>query len=201
PEAFGDYLKEDEGRVSLQRLPAVDDPMLLRAEKIRERDYVFIDTLDQHFGSFHDQIRSAYDDWRRFNYEEVVRLRYLEREISRRTLTGAALIVGGLAVNASSDDSYASYGGAVAAVGGVYTIVNGLKLRPKVLVHAETMRELGDSFELEVRPAVLEVEGRTITLSGSVDAQFEQWRNILREIYQTETGLGEVQPQAESPGG
>ncbi|MDH3769003.1 MAG: hypothetical protein OES99_11195, partial [Gammaproteobacteria bacterium] len=187
PEAFGDYLVENNGRTALQRLPALDDPMLLRAEKIRERDYVFIDTLDQHYGSFHNQVRPAYNDWRRFNYEEVVRLRYLEREIRRRTITGAALIVGGLAVSANSDDPYTEYGGLVATVGGIYSIYNGIKLRPKLLVHAETMRELGDSFELEVRPAVLEVEGKTITLSGSVDSQFEQWRELLREIYVTDT--------------
>ena len=76
--------------------------------------------------------------------------------------------------------------------GGLTAIMSTLPMRPEVQVHAETMRELGDSFELEVRPAVLEVEGKTITLTGSVDEQFEQWQGLLRDIYTTETGLPAV---------
>ena len=70
-----------------------------------------------------------------------------------------------------------------------------MPLRPEALVHAETMRELGDTFDAEVRPAVLEVEGKTITLSGSVESQFDQWRELLRDIYVTETGLPEIEGQ------
>lgn len=194
PAAFGEYIAEDGGRTTLRRLPAVGDPMLARVERIRERDQLFIDTLDQHYGAFYDQVRPAYDDWRRFNYEEVVELRRLEREIRRRTIAGAALIVGGLAVDANSDSALSSYAGRAGALVGLSTVLSTLPMRPEVQVHAETMRELGDSFELEVRPAVLEIEGKTITLTGSVDAQFEQWRDILREIYTTETGLPAINP-------
>ncbi|NNM21662.1 MAG: hypothetical protein HKO55_10350 [Gammaproteobacteria bacterium] len=192
PGAFGDYLEHEDGRIRATRLPARGDPMLERVEKIRERDYLFIDTLDQHYGAFYHQVRGAYSDWRRFNYDEVVELRRLEREIRRRTIAGAALIVGGLAVDASSDSEYASYAGQVGALVGLSTILSTFPMRPEALVHAETMRELGDTFEAEVRPAVLEVDGKTITLTGSVDSQFEQWRDLLREIYTTETGLPEV---------
>ncbi len=192
PRAFGDYLEERDGRIVVNRLPALDDPMLNRVQRIRERDYLFIDTLDQHYGAFHDQIERAYSQWRRFNYDEVVELRRLEREIRRRTIAGAALIVGGLAVDASTDNPYASYSGRAGALVGLSSVLSTLPLRPEAQVHAQTMRELGDSFEAEVKPAVLEVEGKTITLTGSVESQFQQWRQILRDIYETETGLPEI---------
>ncbi|MDH3588902.1 MAG: hypothetical protein OEQ74_05825 [Gammaproteobacteria bacterium] len=201
PDAFGKYIEEDDGRVQLSRLPARDDPMLQRVQKIRERDNLFIDTLDQHYGVFYQQVKGAYSDWRRFNYDEVVELRRLEREIRRRTIAGAALIVGGLAVDANSDSNYASYAGRVGALVGLSSILSTMPLRPEALVHAETMRELGDTFDAEVRPAVLEVEGKTITLSGSVDSQFEQWRDLLRDIYVTETGLPEIEGQQGPPDG
>lgn len=202
PDAFGDYLAEEKGRYSLRRLPARDDPMFLRTQKIRDRDYLFIDTLDQHFGSFHRQIDQVYDDWRKFNYDEVVELRRIEQEMTRRTLAGAAMIVGGVAAATNSDNNYTAYSGQVAAYMGMYAIFSARKLRPEALIHAQTIRELGDSFELEVRPAVLEIEGKTITLSGSVEAQFEQWRELLREIYDSETGLPDVASGRQAlPGG
>lgn len=199
PAAFGDYISEQDGRVALRRLPASGDPMLARVDRIRERDQLFIDTLDQHYGAFYGQVRPAYDDWRRFNYDEIVELRRLEREIRRRTIAGAALIVGGLAVDANTDSAIGSYAGRAGALVGLSTVLSTMPMRPEVQVHAETMRELGDSFELEVRPAVLEIEGKTITLTGSVDAQFEQWRDLLREIYTTETGLPAINPAAPRP--
>lgn len=194
PLAFADYLAEQDGEYILRRLPAREDPMVDRVRKIRERDLRFIDTLDQHYGVFARQVEPAYDDWRRFNYDEVVELRRLEREVRRRTIAGAALIVGGLAVDVNSDDPVTSYAGRVGAIAGVSAVLSTMKMRPELQVHAETMRELGDSFELEVRPAVLEIEGKTITLSGSVDEQFQQWRSILRDIYTTETGLPAINP-------
>ena len=35
----------------------------------------------------------------------------------------------------------------------------------------------------------MEVEGRVITLSGSVREQYREWRELLREISRTERGL------------
>jgi hypothetical protein len=46
-----------------------------------------------------------------------------------------------------------------------------------------------------------EVEGRTIKLSGSVDAQYAEWRKTLRELFSKETGLSPVvaTPPGQSP--
>jgi len=36
-------------------------------------------------------------------------------------------------------------------------------------------------------PSVIEMEDRTVTLSGTIKEQSSQWRAVLQEIYQTET--------------
>ena len=49
--AFADYLDEDDkGQISLRRLPAEDDPMLNRVRGLRQRHYVFVDTLRRQTG-------------------------------------------------------------------------------------------------------------------------------------------------------
>ena len=55
-------------------------------------------------------------------------------------------------------------------------------------MHKESIRELGESFDSEVEPLVVEVEGQTRRLTGSAEERYREWRRILREIYAVETG-------------
>lgn len=57
-------------------------------------------------------------------------------------------------------------------------------------MHVEAIRELAESFNAEIEPSVVEVEGRTLRLQGSAETQYEEWRQLLREIYAEETGFG-----------
>ena len=58
PYAYEEYYEVNDDGVQIKRLPASDDPMLSRIEKIREREYAFIDLLDEHYDSFHDEMSS-----------------------------------------------------------------------------------------------------------------------------------------------
>ena len=55
-------------------------------------------------------------------------------------------------------------------------------------LHIETLAELGNSLEMEIAPRTIELEERTITLSGSVEDQYDQWRDILADIYANDVG-------------
>jgi hypothetical protein len=55
-------------------------------------------------------------------------------------------------------------------------------------LHKDSIRELGQSFDAEAQPLVVEVEGQTRRLTGSAEQKYQEWRRILREIYATETG-------------
>ena len=52
----------------------------------------------------------------------------------------------------------------------------------------DALQELGQSLENEVAPRVINLDDRTITLSGTVEEQYEQWKEILADLYATETG-------------
>ena len=44
-------------------------------------------------------------------------------------------------------------------------------------------------FDNEVAPTVLEASGKVFRLSGTLDNQYAEWRNILKQIFALETGL------------
>jgi hypothetical protein len=56
-------------------------------------------------------------------------------------------------------------------------------------MHYEALQELGESFGSEMKPVVMELEGNKYELSGSVEEQYKRWRELLREIYYSETGF------------
>jgi hypothetical protein len=47
---------------------------------------------------------------------------------------------------------------------------------------------LGESLEAEIAPQVVALEDQTVTLSGTVEDQYKQWRKILADIYHEEVG-------------
>ena len=52
----------------------------------------------------------------------------------------------------------------------------------------QELRELAEGFHNEVAPTSMEIEGRVVRLSGSLEQRYGEWRRILREIYALETG-------------
>ncbi len=188
PDAFEGHLKEDgRGRYSIQRLPATDDPMLVRVRKIRERDYLFIDTLQEYYASFNGQMVGPYQEWRKQSYEEAMALQELRAESKRRLIAGVAAVVAGIAA-ATSDNSAARSAGNVAIAGGGFLVKSGLDKRSEADIHVQALEELGLSLEAEIAPQVIELEDRTVTLTGSVEDQYQQWRELLQQIYQAEIG-------------
>jgi len=50
------------------------------------------------------------------------------------------------------------------------------------------LQELGESLQSAISPKVIELDDRQIMLTGTVEEQYQQWREILMELYLTETG-------------
>ncbi|MCO1333217.1 hypothetical protein MO867_02580 [Microbulbifer sp. OS29] len=188
PEAFNRYLAQStEGIYFLSALPAQNDPMLKRVRKIRERDYLFVDTLQEYYGTFAKSMEVPYQEWRARSYEEVREMRELKRKARNHTIMGAAAIIGGIAAAGAGAGS-ARAAGQVGIGGGGYLIKSAFDRRSDAKMHLEALQELGDSIEAEVEPQIVELEDRTITLTGTVENQYRQWREILKEIYESETG-------------
>jgi len=195
PYAFEGYLlKDNKGRVTLARLPADGDPMIERMERVRERDYALVDTLNEHYALFTENVSEPYTNWRRFSYTELEAELEARRQATTRKLLGAAAIIGGV-LAAGEADTYAGQAASTAAVlGGIYAVKSGFDKDAEVKMRAESLKQLGESFEVEVEPMVVDIEGRTLELKGSAEEQYAEWRRLLKEIYEAETGLPADQP-------
>jgi len=189
PEAFGDYLAADgEGGYSLAALPAESDPSLRRVREIRERDYMFLDTVQEYYSGFTREMREPYDSWREQSYHETLALRALEDSARRRFIAGTAVVLGGIAAAANGGDYVTRVGGGIAAYAGANLIMRGFRTQEEARLHVQALEEMGASLEGEVAPRVIGLEDQTITLTGTVEEQYEQWREILADIYAAERG-------------
>jgi len=190
PDAFSSYLDKDRrGRYSVTRLPAENDPMLTRILSVREREYAFVDTLNDHYAVFYEDMADDYEEYRKISYPEAVAYRELKKQALQRKILGVAAAVGGVLVDANTDSTLGSYAGYTGLLAGIGIFKSGMDRNQEAKLHAEVMKELTASFDGTVEAQVVEVEGRTAELQGSADAQFQAWRDLLREIYAAETGF------------
>ena len=186
PDAYSDYIKtSDSGVTELVRLPAESDPMLKRINTLATRNEIFIDTLQGHYENFSNEMIMPYDEWRRLSLEEAKSLEKLQIESRRQLITGGAALIAGIAA-ATSDDRDVRTAGAVGMYAGGSLIKSGLERRAEANIHSLALEELGQSLEAEITPQVIELEDRTIQLSGTIEDQYGQWREILSDIYAAE---------------
>ena len=190
PYAFSNYMTQDKkGVKQVVRLPAEDDPMLQRMDRIRERDYALLDTINEHYSLFSENMSEPYTNWRRYSYSELEAKDEAKRASITRKLLGAAAIVGGLVVGAEAN-TYAGQAAATGAIfGGAYAVKSGFDKGAEVKLHSDSLKQLGESFQAEVQPMVVEVEGRTLQLKGTAEEQYTEWRRLLKELYENETGV------------
>lgn len=193
PDAFGPYLATDEdGRVSLQRLPAEEDPMFERVEAVKVRDDLLVDTINDYYDIYYQDLWEPYSNWRRYRHEEVSTLRKLERQALTRQVLGITAIVGAIALGGVADYETAVRTRPLQDVliaGGAYSVYSGHQVRQESKINQEAIEELGSSFSSEAEPLTIEVEGQTVRLTGSAEQQYSKWRSLLKQIYAQETGL------------
>jgi hypothetical protein len=187
PEAFGNYIDEDRsGILTINRLPAENDNILRRIGKIRERDNLYVDTMQDYYDAFSRDMHLPYQDFRRASYESVVKARQLKKRSNKQIIAGIAGIIAGIYGRFNSP-SWMAFDGSTAAVAvGGYTLKQGMQSRQQAAEQTERIAEMGYSLETVIAPQVIALEDRTVTLSGTVQAQYGQWREMLHRIYQQE---------------
>ena len=184
PDAFNKYISQDrEGYQTLTALPAEEDPLLINIRTIRERDYMFIDTIQDYYVTYTRQMRGSYDSWRELAYNETISIRELDTASLRRKLIGGALIVAG-AATAVQGGNYATQAGGAGIIGIGATIAReGFNKGSEADMRRETLKELNESFANDVVLRTIAIEDRTITLTGNIEEQYSQWREILSDMY------------------
>ncbi|MGR9089563.1 MAG: hypothetical protein ACU85U_03155 [Gammaproteobacteria bacterium] len=188
PDDYNDFMTVDsKGRYTLKRLPAAGDPVIAQVESIRVRDQMFVDLLQDHYRNFNTRLAGPYDQWREASYHETKALRKLKEEATARKIGGVLAVVAGILAQGSGS-STARTAGVLGIGAGAYMFKSGLDRGSEARIHEEGLKEMADSLGAEIQPHTIALADKTVTLSGTVDEQYAQWRAILNEIYLTEVG-------------
>lgn len=160
PQAFEAYLSREGENWQLLRAPAEQDPMYQRISKLREYELLFVDTIDEQLTSALREIDTAYRLWLRASKEQ---LDWLEKRRAR-----------GVNAEGLADDS------AFARHQAVYAAYRSLK------IHEQELFELVLDLESESRSTALEIEETVVTLEGTLEQQYREWREALAKIMMLE---------------
>ncbi|MFT4580529.1 MAG: hypothetical protein ACI915_001826 [Gammaproteobacteria bacterium] len=188
PAEYNDFMQVGtNGKYTLNRIPAEGDPVMAHLESIRVRDQMFVDRLQDYYAAFTARLHTPYNQWREASYHETKAVRKLNSDATARKIGGALAVIAGILVQASGNSS-ARTAGVLGIGGGAYLFKSGLDRGSEVRIHEQGMKEMADSLGAEVEPLSVELADKTVTLSGTVDEQYAQWRLILNDIYLAEVG-------------
>lgn len=163
-EAFGSYLQRDpEGIYSLVRLPAEGDPMMVRVERIRNQEHLFVDTVDEQYVNLYEEMAPTYSLWRQYGREQALYQQDYEARAQTRERIGQR------GTFSAMEQTYNTY--------------------KQIKIQEQDLDEMALGFNNEVAPTVMEASGKVFRLSGTLESQYNEWRSILREIFAIETGL------------
>jgi hypothetical protein len=204
PDAMaGMTAKDAKGVTQVVRLPAEDDTTLARIERIRERDTAVVDTVNDYYASFAETIDDSYDSWRQTSFTELEKEMRARSAARTRTVLGAAALIAAIFAPNSCNtyDSCRIMDAARTAgtMGGIAAVLSGIKKYADARVHADALKELTQSFQAEVAPQVVEVEGHTLRLTGTAEDQYREWRKLLKQLYLEETGTAAAPPPPAQP--
>ncbi|MGQ0700869.1 MAG: hypothetical protein ACT4PZ_21830 [Panacagrimonas sp.] len=190
PARFEGYLARDgkTGRYTVKRLPPQGDPIAAKVASVKERDDLLVDTLDAHYAVYRQNMQPAYQEWRRASYTETIALRELEQQALWRKVAGAAAVIGGVVAMVGAQNSGTAVAGSVGVAGGVAIFSSGLNKGQEAKMHSDSLKELNASIADDVSPRTVELEGKTVTLTGSAKEQYDQWRKLLHQRYAAEIG-------------
>jgi hypothetical protein len=164
PAAFDDYLlKNPDDTFTIRRLPASNDPMVVRIERIRGVEYVFTDAVDAKFRELSADVETVYELWREYRRK----FNQFKREESLRVQTS------------ESDAERGSY----------ESILERYEHYKWDRQAVEEQEKWAVGFENEMGPTITAIEERVAELEGWVEERYAEWQRILAELFELETEL------------
>jgi len=184
-------------KFSVARLPAEDDPLLLRVRRVKARDNMLVDTIDLQYDGLYHRLRDPYREWRKSRTVEIEAIRKLEDERNAEVGKSVAVVIGAILIEALASAATggmmrtpvtAGVAGAAAGIAVQSAVQAVRKASDDAKIHQAGLTELDESFPADAQPIVFEVEGETVKLTGTAEEKFKQWREILAKLYEREVG-------------
>ena len=188
PSSFSDILSKRNNLYRLSGKPDKDDPMIKRIQSIQYRDQMFIDNMQTHYDGFASNMSSSYKVWQEQSFAEAKAAREAASAAFWQGVAGAVVLAATVAAAGDCDSSACAENTAIlgGAVGGSI-IAESFQSSKEAKVHRDALNEIASSLDGTLSPSVIEMEDRTITLTGTIKEQSDQWRAFLQEIYEAET--------------
>jgi hypothetical protein len=166
PTAFSGYIEQtDDGTLRLLRLPARNDPMLMRIETIRNTEFVITDTVDAKYREFNADLARTYRVWREYRRKvgeyEAWNVRFAEDQ---------------------ADD---------AVRGSWESIKHQYDAYKYDRITAQEQDRLAVAFNTEVGHTVDAMETRVAELNDWVEKGSLEWNSLLEELFELETQMSE----------
>ena len=187
PDAYSDILSERRGKYTLKGKPDSSDPMIKRIKNIQYRDQMFIDNMQASYNGFSSDMQASYRIWQQQSFAESKAAREAQSAAFWQGVAGAVVLAASVAAASSADSYDSSYYSGIAgtAVAGAL-FAESFQSSEEAKVHRDALNEIAESIDGNLSPSVIEMEDTTVTLTGTAKEQSDQWRRILKKIYDAE---------------
>ena len=165
-------------------IPAEDNPQLVRSQNVRIKDQIFKNEMQKHYIEFTNNMNESYRVWQEASYDASKKKREAEAAAAASAIIGVLAIAAAASSGDSYDYSTSAY--VTAAVGAGLLANAGIKAS-EAKIHESTINEVSKSFDTQIAPKVVEMEGVEVKLEGSIKEQYSQWQNLLYTIYESES--------------
>lgn len=174
PFAYRNHLSVNrKGRIELNRLPADNDALLARIDRIRHRYLTTVSVITDHYSRFVEKAQEPYDFYRGASYE-------VQRDLDTlRWVTNLRQLEYGVPM-----ELYPSIHGRCSSLGPGPLI-------PKPIFPSELFaefRSLTHQFNAEVEPALRTLDDATLRLQASLESRHAVWQKLVQRIAATEIG-------------
>ena len=189
PEEFGDSIVASNGQYQIQYIPTRDGPDWARIESIQTRENAFLEVVEKYYSQFVEEIGDEYRQWQLDSFPIAREIRIAKRNRAIQGVAGTVLLVASVAAAkdgaADDGDGSAELGTKVGAAIGSSLIVSSFIQNERRKTAVDEINELGGSLHNSLKPTRVDLNGKVVTLSGTVHDQFTQWRAMLTEMYES----------------
>ena len=175
PSAFSGFLEQrDDGTWRAARLPARNDPMLVRIETIRNTEFLITDTVDAKFKELNGDLARTYRVWREYRRKlvdyQAENVRFAE---------------------AKPEDVERGHWDSIKHQYDAYKYDR---------ITAQEQDRLAVAFNNEVAATVDAMEVRVAELDGWVERGYLEWHGLLEDLFEVETHMLESGEWASTDG-